>query len=137
MSHDGFQWKAILETATDEEPKFHADFSENLALTPKSECQDAHFNKRQSSLHCAVAHVGDGNHQFHYHLSDNTNHDVTYVRQVVDDLISKYPDAAVYRFKSDNCSAQYKCRWVFGMWQNIALELGKTVITYHGVPGHG
>ena len=43
----------------------------------------------------------------------------------------------IIRFKSDNCSTQYKCKWIFKQWQSIAVQKGKRVIVYYGAPGHG
>ena len=138
LAHDHYHWKAIIETATPKaSPIWHMDFSENLALTPKSEVQDAHFNKSQSSLHCTVSHLGEKQHSFHYHLSDNKSHDVTFVRQVVEDLVDKYPEVEYFRIKSDNCACQYKCKWIFGLFRSLAIKLEKVFIQYYGVPGHG
>ena len=89
------------------------------------------------SLHCTVGHLTAKDHQFHYHLSDNTAHDVTFVRQVVVDLVRKYPAAEYYRVKSDNCACQYKCKCTFGLYMSLAAEFGKVFIIYYGVPGHG
>ena len=115
---------------------FHMDFSENISMTPKFEVQEHHFNKVQSSLHCTVAYSKNGT-QYFYHISDVIKHDVSFVELVVRDLISKHPDASGYIFRSDNCSTQYKCKWVFKMWQQLAVELGIIITTYYGVPGHG
>ena len=98
------------------------DFSENIAITPKFECQDAHFNKRQTSLHCCVGYTDKI--RYYYHLSDVMKHNVSYVEAVIRDLLSKNPGQQLYRFKSDNCSTQYKCKWVFSMWNRLATELG-------------
>ena len=46
------------------------DFSENLAITPKHEVQDAHFSGKQYSLHCAIVESGET--KYIYHLSDDT-----------------------------------------------------------------
>ena len=43
----------------------------------------------------------------------------------------------IIRLKSDNCSTQYKCKYVFKRWQILAKETSKTVIVYYGVSGHG
>ena len=39
--------------------------------------------------------------------------------------------------KSDNCSCQYKCRFLFAFYKNLAKQLDKPVIAYYGVCGHG
>ena len=37
----------------------------------------------------------------------------------------------------DNCSTQYKCKWVFRFWSNLAKKLNIKIIIYYGVSGHG
>ena len=41
------------------------------------------------------------------------------------------------RFKSDNCSTQYKSKYVFNFWPSLAKKLNKTISVYYGVSGHG
>ena len=136
VQNDKFVWKYILGTVDD--PIFHMDYSENLGPTPKFEPQPAHFSKRQFSLHCTVMHKENGNHKFVYHLSDDLAHDSVFTIAVIKDLIKRYaPDALVIRFKSDNCSTQYKCKYVFYQMRKLAVELQKTFILYYGVKGHG
>ena len=103
IADDKMHWPSVMATVCEEKPIFHMDFSENIQLTPKMEVQDAHFNKRQFSLHCSVKHglTAKGNEYF-YHLSDETKHDVTFVKLVVQDLIASYPSIKILRFKSDN-----------------------------------
>ena len=43
----------------------------------------------------------------------------------------------ILRFKSDNCSTQYKSKYVFNFWSSLAKKLNKTIIVYYGVSGHG
>ena len=113
------------------------DFSENLELTPKNEVQSAHYTKRQHSLHCTVVYLARDNYRFHYHLSDETAHNASFLEVVVGKLLEKYSNGSVLRFKTDNCSAQYKCRYVFNFWRDLAVTTKKIIITYFGVPGHG
>lgn len=130
-------WKIILGDQHESKPIFHMDFSENLQLTPKMEVQDAHFSKKQYSLHCTVKYTGKSSASYMYHLSDELGHDIKYVSLVVKDLLSQSPEAEIYRFRSDNCSVQYKCHWVFGFWRSLAQELQKPIVVYYGEPGHG
>ena len=44
---------------------------------------------------------------------------------------------SIIRFKSDNCSTQYKCKWVFRFWHSIAQKTNTKVIIYFEVSGHG
>ena len=92
------------------------DFSENVSGSTKYEPQDAHFSKKQFSLHCAVAHHPESN-IYLYHLSDNRKHDHLYTKAVVESLINRYPEVNVCRFKSDNCGQQYKCLNVFSIFR--------------------
>ena len=63
-------------------------------------------------------------------------HDVNFVRLVVEHLVNKFP-ADIYKFKSDNCATQYKCKWVFGFWSELSKRLGKIARFYDGVSRHG
>ena len=62
------------------------DFSQNLALRPDDEVQSAHFSGRQFTLHCTIVDPVD--HRYHFHLSDDTNHDGVFVDHVIRDIIS-------------------------------------------------
>ena len=53
MTHE---WKQILSTVNEYGSILHMDYSENASGTPREECQDAHFAKRQYSLDCTVLH---------------------------------------------------------------------------------
>ena len=53
------------------------EFSENFALKPKHEFQDAHFSGNQYSLHCTIVEPGEN--KCVYHLSDDTNHDPVFL----------------------------------------------------------
>ena len=63
------------------------DFSENLAMKPKFEVQDAHFSGKQYSLHCSI--VEPGTQKYFYHLSDDTTHDLEFVHEIFVDLFDK------------------------------------------------
>ena len=64
------------------------------------------------------------------------HHDFAYTFSVIDCLLQN-DTSEIIRFKSDNCSTQYKCKWVFKQWQSIAVRKGKRVIVYYGASGHG
>ena len=51
---NAYHWKIVLLDQSSKKPIFHMDFSENVALTAKKEAKDAHFLKKQYSLHCTV-----------------------------------------------------------------------------------
>ena len=144
VSNDEHQWKNILGTVREYGPIFHMDYSENLALSPKYEPQSAHFNKKQYSLHCIVGHCtdnnDDGQYKYYYHLSDDISHDYAFTGYVVEDVLKSAfskEDNRIIRFKSDNCSVQYKSKKVFSFWKNLAIAHDKICIVYYGVPGHG
>ena len=129
--NDTFHWPRILST---EGEIYHMDFSENLTQSYKYEPQSSHFNKKQYSLYCTVKH-GTPN-QYMYHLSDEMKHDYAFTSTVVDQLIENQ-SSRLLRFKSDNCSVQYKCKNIFFYWQSVAIQYERSVITYYGVSGHG
>ena len=64
------------------------DLSQNLALRPKDEVQSEHFSGKQLILHCSI--VKPVNNHYHFHLSDDTNHDSIFVDHVIQDIIDKY-----------------------------------------------
>ena len=117
---------------------FHLDYSENITVTPKYEPQDAHSSAKQTSLHCAVVHNPyNAGVQYAYHLSDVEKHDFTFTEAVVRDLLSKFDVNSIVRIKSDNCGSQYCSLHVFQSYKWLSKDLGKTIILYYGVNGHG
>ena len=76
LIHESFNGKCI-----------EIDFSENIAMKPKFEVQDAHFSGKQYSLHCSV--VEPGIQKYFYHLSDDTTHDPEFVHKVLVDVFDK------------------------------------------------
>ena len=64
------------------------NLSENLALKPKHEVQDAHFSGKQHSLHCSIVEPGEN--KYAYHLSDDTNHDPVFVNEVLQDIFKRF-----------------------------------------------
>ena len=112
------------------------DYSENMVQWHQEEAQSSHFNKTQYSLHCSVQHNGDDANNYFYHLSDEKKHNFAFTSLVVEQLVEQN-SCEIICIKSANCSTQYKCRWVFGMWQLLATIIGKIIITYYGASGHG
>ena len=118
---------------------FHMGFSENIACTPKHEPQDAHFSGKQT-LHCSVVHVPEKECIYSYHLSDDKVHDSAFTESVLLDHQETFPDFKDYpliRVKSDNCSTQYWCKYLFKRMSNLSQSLRKPIILYYGVNGHG
>ena len=56
---------------------------------------------------------------------------------VVDHILQLHNPSDTIRLKSDNCSTQYKCKYVFNKWQELAKETSKTVVVYYSVSGQG
>ena len=144
VRNDKFEWRNILNTINQYGCIFHIDCSENSAGTPKFEPQSAHFNKRQHSLHCTVLLEVDDNdnlqYKYIYHLSDDLTHGYAFTGYVVEDILTSIPALKrdkFIRFKSDNCSVQFKSKNVFNFWKNLSIMTKKTVILYYGVAGHG
>ena len=114
------------------------DYSENISNSPKYEPQDAHFSSKQISLHCTVVHPVDANVSYAYHLSDDKCHDSAFTSNAIDDLLEtyhEYKNYPVLRLKSDNCSSQYCCRYIFPYYSELSIKLNKPVILYYGVNG--
>ena len=110
-----FHWPRILATTADYGKIYHMDFSENLTQSYKYEPQSSYFNKQQYSLHCTVTHC-QYNFEYLYHLSDEKRHDHAFTANVVGHILHEDDEDVIIRFKSDNCAAQYKCKWVFKYW---------------------
>ena len=137
---DKYIWPKIISTASQDNPIFHMDFSENLQFTPKFEPQPAHFNKKQSTLYCTVIHTfkdGEPVTEYVFHFSDDNGHNAGFTFTCIEDLIAFFPDALILRFKSDNCACQYKCRHVFIRYNRLAKKHAKLIIVYYGICGHG
>ena len=60
------------------------DFSENIAIKPKFEVQEAHFSGKQYTLHCSI--VEPGMSEYVYHLCDDTKHDPVFVNEVLEEI---------------------------------------------------
>ena len=63
-------------------------------------------------------------------------HDHVFTTTVLRHLIDQ-SESNIIRFRFDNCSTQYKSKYVFKAWQTVASETGKTLITFYGTSGHG
>ena len=120
---------------------FHLDYSENIICTEKICPQDSHFDAKQISLHCAVIFSAlNSDVHYSFHLNDDKHHDTAFTTEVILDLLNKFPDYEMYpvlRFKSDNCSSQYCCKFLLPFYKDLAQKLAKPVLLYYGVNGHG
>ena len=131
-------WPTILESSNTHGEIYYMDYSENLTQLFKYEPQSSHFNKSQYSLHCTVKHTGLEELPYHYlyHLSNVMQHDHTFTSAVVNEIIKSNGIPEIICFKSDNCSTQYKCKWIFQFWNNLPKKLNTKVIIYYGISGH-
>ena len=140
IKNDSFHWPQILSNSK-YGYVFRQDYSENISMSPKYEPQDAHFSSKQTSLHCSVVYSPTDDKPLHaYHISDNKKHDSAFTILVTKDLLGYYEDYLDYpliRIKSDNCTTQYCCLYVFEAYQKLAIDKNKTVLLYYGVNGHG
>ena len=83
------------------------NFSENIALKTKQEVQEAHFSGKHYTLYCSIFQPGDN--KFVHHVSDDTIHDLSFVRQVLKDIFDRWNIRnEITIIKSDKAPAQYK-----------------------------
>ena len=67
-------------------------------------------------------------------------HDSFFSNSVVKDLLNSIEDTVmvdVFRFKSENCLTQFKCRFFFPLMRSLAIEKQNVIIFYYGIAGHG
>ena len=55
----------------------------------------------------------------------------------IDNLMTNDDQCLIFHFKSDNCSQQYKSRFVFVNWRALAKKYNKTMSLCHGILGQG
>ena len=71
-----------------DQPILWMDYSMNIKLTEKNQVQSAHFSGKQQTLHDSLIQDEDGNFDYIYHLSDDTNHDSVLTIKIIEDIIS-------------------------------------------------
>ena len=71
-----------------------------------------------------------------YHLSDEMKHDSAFTSVVVYHILEQ-DDPEIIRLESDNCSTQYKSKYVLKQWHLMAQKSEKVVLVYYGVSCHG
>lgn len=114
------------------------DFSENLELKVEKEPQDLHWANHQITVHSAITYQNNVK-TYHPYLSDDTNHDQTFVDEVVRTILCEcqITSGAKILIKTDNCCNQYKSAQGFYNLQKIADEKDISIVHIYGVPGHG
>ena len=121
-------------------PILWLDYSQNIKLTPRTDVQSAYYSGKQQTLHDGLIQMPDGSLKYIYHLSDDTHHDSVMIDQIIRDILSSYPELTSNReliLRSDNCSPQYKCRFVFYNMLKLAKEYNIKIHWFFGEPGHG
>ena len=137
--HDRVHWEKFLDNTP-----YHAlwlDFSQNIKLVEKNQAQSAHFSGKQQTLHNTVlCYPNRSDTRYVYHLSDDTTHDSVMTFNVINDIIKQHPEViskGVLVLRSDNCQAQYKCKYTFAKMKQVAQRHGITVAWFYCEPGHG
>ena len=115
------------------------DYSQNIKLTEKRQAQSAHFSGKQQTLHDSLI-LHDNTYTYIYHLSDDTNHDSVMTLKIIEDIIKFHPTiikTGQLTLRSDNCSSQYKCRYIFKGLLDLAKKHNIRVNFFYGEAGHG
>ena len=114
------------------------DFSQNIALKTKNEVQTAHFSGKQQSLHCSIVIDENDALSYVYHLSDDTGHDPTFVNEVLNDIFLRWNICnETILLKSDNAPNQYKDKYAFAYYQDLANKYNVRIVRLYGAAGHG
>ena len=135
---DKVYWNRYLGSVN--QPIIWMDYSMNIKLTEKNQAQSAHYSGRQQTLHDSLIQQPDGSFFFIYHLSDDTNHDSVMTGKIIEDNLLKHPEVIENGrliLRSDNCSTQYKSRYVFKMLLVLAKRYGIRIDWMFGEAGHG
>ena len=115
------------------------DYSQNIKLVEKNQVQSAHFSGKQQTLHdCLIIYKGQN--KYVYHLSDDTTHDSVMTAEILKTIIDKHPEiieTGILVLRSDNCSTQYKSKFVFKALLDLAEEHSIRIYFFYGEPGHG
>ena len=94
------------------------DFSQNLTLRSKDKVQSAHFSGKSLTLHCAI--VDPIKSRYHFHLSENTNHNGIFVHHVIRDIIDTYDiKNEDLWIQSNNSSSKHKNKRSFFFFKNL------------------
>ena len=118
---DNVFWQKFLNETTN--PVTWIDYSVNVKLTEKQQAQSVHFSGKQQTLHDSLIQYPNKHFHYIYHISNDTNHDSVMTTQVVEGILMNHPkiiQSGRLSLRSDNCSTQYKSRYVFKSLLNIA-----------------
>ena len=95
------------------------EFSKNLVLKPKHKVQDVHFSGKQYSLRRSIVEPYEN--KYVYHLSDDTNHDLVFLNEVLEDIFKHWniKDKTII-IKGDNAPTKYKNKFAFQSMINLS-----------------
>ena len=112
------------------------DFSQNITLRSKDKVQSAHFSGKSLTLHCAI--VDPIKSRYHFHLSENTNHNGIFVHHVIRDIIDMYDiKNEDLWIQSNNSSSKHKNKRSFFLLQKLAKDFNLRIIRRYVAAGHG
>ena len=112
------------------------DYSQNIKLTEKNQVQSAHFSGKQQTLHDILI-SNNGINTYMYH---DTNHDSVMTFEILKTVVKEHPEViktGKLVLRSDNCSTQYKSRFVFRNLLAMAEEHKIRIDFFYGEAGHG
>ena len=139
VATDKVYWQKFLEQT--DKHVIWMDYSQNINLTPKYEVQSAHFSGRQHTLHDAlIRSPASKEFKYVYYIGDDTNQDSVMTLIIIRDIIKAHPEVISKGYlllRSDNCSTQYKSRFVFQGLLDIAKENNIHITWFFGEAGHG
>ena len=121
-------------------PILWLDYSQNIKITPKTDVQASYYSGKQQTLHDGLIQMPNGDLKYIFHLSDDTSHDSVMIDQIIRDILKSYPELirnGILILRSDNCSPQYKCKFVFANLLKVAKEFNLKIYWFFGEPGHG
>ena len=131
-------WQKYLAGTTS--PVIWMDYSVNIKLVEKNQAQSANYSGRQQTLHDSLIQLPNKQFRYVYHLSDDTNHDSVMTEQVIAGIIESHPEVIApgrLLLRSDNCSTQYKSRFVFKSLLNFSCRHNIRIDFFYGEAGHG
>ena len=132
-------WQRYLEEANS--AVIWMDYSQNIKLTEKNQVKSAHFSGKKQTLHDPLIQ-NKGHHHYVYHLSNDTSHDSVMTKAILNDLRANYPEiieSGILILRSDNCTTQYKSRFVFKALMELAKKYNIQIIFSYAeaCPGTG
>ena len=114
-------------------------FSKHQANRKELSTLSAHFSGKQQILHDSLIQ-NKGHHHYVHHLSNNTNHDGITTEAILNDLIANYPEiieSGILILRSDNYTIQYKSKFVFKAFMELAKKYNIQIIFFYDEAGHG